>query len=247
MGAYLKWTNKAGLPKDLHFDVVTNETQEQTVTATEHPVEDSANIADHIRRELDRVTLEVFVSNTPIFDVNNRGAKMSTVPVPLEKYKAPLAPTPGAVFNAVGSAISGLFAGKEEYNAYVMQFPEEFNAVADTLAVFEQLRADASLVEVITSSRDYGNMLLESVTLNKTAQTGSGATFMLSFREMRKVQVSIVNAPTPTEIRGELPKPKGLKAPSTVAANQTDLPDATASWIVKTIDAVKAAKSGSLF
>jgi hypothetical protein len=222
MGAFLMWENKAGQPKELHFDVVTSETQEQNVTATEHPVEDGANVADHIRRELDRVSLEVFVSNTPIADVNNRGGKVATVPITIEKYKAPLAPTPGAVFNAVGSAISGLFAGKEEYNAQVFRFPDDFDAVAETLATLEQIRDDASLVTVTTSARDYENMLLESVSLNKTARTGTGATFTLMFREMRKVQVSIVNAPIPTEIRGNIKKPKGIKAP--VSAPAVDVP-----------------------
>jgi hypothetical protein len=211
------WENAAGQPKELHFDVVTDETQEMSVTATEHPVEDGANISDHIRRELNRVALEVFVSNTPILDVNGRGARVQSVPITIEKYKAPLAPTPGAVFNAVGSAISSLFAGKEEYAASVLRFRDDFDAVAETLATLEQIRDDGSLVTVTMPSRDYENMLLETVAVNRNARTGTGATFTLAFRELKKVEVSIVNAPVPTEIRGQIKKPKGVKAPLPVS------------------------------
>src|SRR5689334_13044349 len=66
MGAYLTFDGT-----DCDFDVVTTETVELTATATEKAVEQGADISDHVRPGLTRITLECVTSNTPISDVNN--------------------------------------------------------------------------------------------------------------------------------------------------------------------------------
>jgi hypothetical protein len=65
MGAYLLWDGDA-----LHFDAVLNESVTITATPTRHPVEEGAAITDHVQDDPDRVRLDVFVSGSPIADVN---------------------------------------------------------------------------------------------------------------------------------------------------------------------------------
>lgn len=213
--AYLSWTTDAGLSKSLFFDVVTEIGVELSSATTEHPVEDGVNVSDHVKKELDKVNLEVFVSNAPIEDINDRGGRVSTIPIKLQHYKAPLAPTPGAVFNAIGGAlkdaVGSLLGKKEEYGVQVLQWDDSFDAVADTLTILENLKNTAQLVDIFMSARDFSNMFLEKIDLQKNAGTGTGATFHLSFKEIRKVKVRLVNAPVPTETRAQLQKPKGAQ------------------------------------
>jgi len=73
LSAYLSWTDTsqlaaAGLPNfaEMHFDAVLSEEHEHASEVTEHTVEQGAAVVDHVRPLARRVTLEVFVSNTPI-------------------------------------------------------------------------------------------------------------------------------------------------------------------------------------
>lgn len=212
MAAFLTWLpDGAAEVQALYFDVCTEEAVDFTSTATEQPVEDGANVSDHVRRELDHVALEVQVSNQPIYDWNARGGKNDKIPIQLAKYTPPLAPTPGAIFSAVGSAISSLFSGDSEYAANVFQFSSEFNAISDTETKLRKLKDDVQLVTVVTSTSTYENMFLEHIAIERNSAMGDGATFRLELREIRKVAVSIVNAPKPSEIRGAKMKPKGAK------------------------------------
>lgn len=212
-GAFLWWTTKSGQDKTLYFDVCMTESQEFTSTATEHPVEEGANVSDHVKKDLDRVSIEVFVSQEPIEDVNNRGGKVSKIPIQITKYKAPLAPTPGAVFSAVGGAlkdaVGSLLGKKAEYAMQVLTFPTTFDAVADTLEILEKVRDEVQLVNVVLPSKVYKNMHLAHIGVKGDASTGTGRTFSLDFVEMRKVTVRIVNAPKPSQKIAETKKPKG--------------------------------------
>src|SRR5258707_82000 len=54
----------------IEFDSTIREEHHGTTTVTEHAVEKGANISDHARPELDRITCDVIVSNTPIRSPN---------------------------------------------------------------------------------------------------------------------------------------------------------------------------------
>lgn len=222
MGAFLTWQPKSGPSKSLFFDAVTDESVDLSSVSTDHPVEEGADISDHIRKERDRCSLEVFVSNSPIYDWNNRGGRVQKMPIPLAKYKAPLDATPGAVFGAVGGAIKGaigaLLGKQEEYGAQVLQFANEFDAVADTLELFTKLRDDKQLVTVVLPAKMYQNMHLEKIQMQRNAGTGDGARFHLEFKQLLMVEAKLVNAPIPTETRGQPKKPKGAQGPKNAKA-----------------------------
>lgn len=216
--AYLAWKPKAGPRKTMFFDVVITEQHELTTRITEHAVEKGANVTDHARTEPDRLTLEVFVSNEPILDVGARGGAINSVPLKVEKYTPPLEPTPGSLNAAVGGAISGLASalmGKnEQIKATVLQFSKPFDAVSDTHETLRKLKETAELVEVWTTSHDYGSMLVESIGEKRDASTGTGASFTISFRHVRIVESKLVTAPSPTEARGKKTKKKGEQPPA---------------------------------
>lgn len=220
MSAYLTWKPKSGKQKSLYFDAVTSEVQTIKSTATEHPVERGPNVSDHIRDELDSVTLEVFVSNQPIYDLNGHGGKVVSVEIKTQPYEPPLEATPGSLFNAVGGAIKqGVKAlgeliglgGPSGTSATILMFDEAFDAVGEVVLLLRGIRATKQLVDVVLPSRLYPDMVLTSVEVTRTPATGDGATIALEFKELRQVAVSIVTAPTPTEPRAKSAVKKGAK------------------------------------
>lgn len=224
MGALLSWSDKTGIARSLFFDVCTEEQTESESSATEQPVEEGADISDHVRRSPKRVSLEVFVSQTPIYSLNDSGGRQGGVRLEVPKYSPPLAPTPGALFGAIGGAVRGLLGGgAPDYEAQVLQWDQEHDFVAETLDVLEKLRDDYRLVSVVTTSRVFENMHLEIVQTIGNAGTGTGRTLRLSFKELRKVQVRLVNAPVPTETRGHVMKNKGMQGAKLVTGQEAEL------------------------
>lgn len=226
MGAYLTWKPKSGNMKSLYFDVVTEEAQVLATKVTEHPVEDGPDVADHLRRELDSVTLEVFVSNTPVYDVNNRGGKVVPVELKVEKYEAPLEFTPGSLYSAAGGALKkgitaltdAITGGNSERKniATVMKFGTEFDAVGDTLVLLRGIRGTSQLVDVMLPSRIYQDMALTNIEMRRNAGTGEGATFALEFKELRKVKTLSTKVAIPAEPRAAPAKKRGVQEPVAV-------------------------------
>lgn len=184
--SFLYWTDKAGAFRTLYFDAVISETQDITSQVTEHPVEKGANITDHVRAEIDRVHLEVFVSNTPNRDVNGRGAAVEGVELDLKKARE---------------------------TASVFKFGTDFDAVSDMQSVLRDLRDSATLVTIATSSRDYEDMILAEISQKKDGNTGTSASFDLNFRQIRTVETKLVKVPTPKETRGKHAVNKGAQDP----------------------------------
>jgi len=230
MGAFLKWLPTGSVQfKFMYFDVVTSETHEGSSFISEHPVEKGANVSDHVRDELDKVTLEVFISNAPLGMPNTPGVgdgQQQSMPIDAPTYTAPLAPTPGAVFSAIGGAVSSLtnlILGKnDKVNANVLVFGDT-NYVAQTLEALRDLKASKQMVNLVTSEHLYDSMILENYTLPRDSSSGTGGAFTLSFKQMRIVESKIVAAPVPTEPRAKVPVARGAKGPEDTDANKSSV------------------------
>lgn len=198
----------------IRFDATTSEEYEFSALITEHPVETGADVADNIRKQARRITLEGFVSNEPIDDSTNGRMTIASLPLNVPSFTPPLAPTPGSLLNAAEGALKdAITGGKDPINVSVLvSATGQFDAVAETQAALEDLQDTSATVTVSTTQRDYENMAVESFTLHRDPGTGSGATFSVTLKEIRKVQVSIVSAPTPTVIRAKPKLNKGAKS-----------------------------------
>ena len=67
--AYL-WAVDGAAAGIQQFDAVLSEEHERDAEVTDHSVEQGVAITDHVRPEPDRLTLEVFVSNTPVYSAD---------------------------------------------------------------------------------------------------------------------------------------------------------------------------------
>jgi|SRR5882672_3279868 len=212
--AYLSWLPTGGSRQKLFFDVVPSEVQTGESDITEHPVEQGPSFTDNIRAKLDSVTLDVFVSNEPLYDINDRGASLKSKTLDVKTYDPPLAPTPGALFSAIGGALSRAFnSAPVTTQAYVLTFDQEFDAVSETQAILDILQKGGQLIDVYTTTKEYTNMVLQKWTGTRDPSVGNGGKFNLQFRQIRIVEVKLVNAPVPTEKRAKPALKKGPQGP----------------------------------
>jgi hypothetical protein len=64
--AYFTWTDAAGASHSFYPDLVLTEKWDNGATCTEHPVEQGANVIDHVRVELIKCALTIFATNEPV-------------------------------------------------------------------------------------------------------------------------------------------------------------------------------------
>jgi len=214
-GSYFVWTDAAGQTKRLYFDATMSEGHEFTAEITEHAVEKGANVTDHVRKNLDRLTLEVMVSNTPIEPTdpqNLRGGRTTSLPLYVPEAQPnlfSLGNISNAIIKTVGRAV-GLIRPPPS-SAVMWHYPGQFDAISEALETLTQLQDEATLIEVITPKKDYENMVLVDIQMVRDKSTGTAQRFQLVLRKLNIVEVQIVSAPVPTENRGKGPVSKGQK------------------------------------
>lgn len=200
---------------DLYFEAVLSESAEHMVTATEHVVEEGANITDHVRENPRRVTLEVFLSNTPITVAGPLDMQITfeTLDVPKRESNGPIGITPGALIQAGAAAISNLLNGAKTYRAAVLkaQAPGP-KVVREVMQLLEGWQSSKTLGKVYLPWRTYESMIIEKLTPTRDPTTGDAAKVSIEFREIRLVEARLVSAPKPTEIRGKKAVSKGRQS-----------------------------------
>lgn len=218
------------------FDVTKSENHSNLAVITEFPVESGANISDHIRTAPKVFSCEVFISNTPIkpapfnpLDARARnGGTFGVVPLALPQQFNPLVLFRGAAIATVGAGTRTLIATTEGrltppiQNAQVLTFPVAFDAVANIQIKLASLIEDHARLLVVTSRCEYDNMYLTSVGMPVSLADGSGASFTLECRQVKKVTPGTVDAPKiPLEPQGAPKKSKGNQGAEIVQAEET--------------------------
>lgn len=191
------------------FDLTVSEGHEATSEVTEHPVEQGSNIADHVRQNPQGLSLEMYVTNTPIEDIG-RGS-VDVLELDLPHYTPPLLPTPGSLFaaaqNAITNAITG---GPQPLKVQVLEFPQPFDRIKEIHDQLLDLWKAGGTMSVVTSVRTYDTMVLTKISLPRTEP--GGATFSLDLKQIRTVTTATVAAPKPAEKRGAPGAAKGSQS-----------------------------------
>lgn len=214
---FVTYEDGSGREHSIYFNAVLGQTHEHTSEVTEHPIEDGSTVTDHVIQKNDRFTMEGVVSNEPItpddnFGGNAHGGEVVGVRLDVPSYEPPLAPTPGALFSAVGSALKNLIMGKPEYYAQILRFGEKFDATYNVHNVLKEIKDTAKICTVHTSTILYESMILTGVSAPKVSSDGTGLRFNLEFRKIRKVESLLVDAPKPSIPAAAPKKPKGPQA-----------------------------------
>ena len=188
-----------------------------TSEVTEHPVEQGSNLTDHVRKNARMLTLEMYVTNTPIEDLG-RGL-VQTVTVERPRFEPSLVASPGAAFRLAESTVKGLVnsllnrapSGPIEYQALV--FNEPFDRIKEVQEALHALWDQSASMSAVTSLGTYDNMVLEKVDTPRTEP--GGAVFTIDLKQIRTVTTASVKAPKPLEKRG---------APATAKGSQSTKP-----------------------
>jgi hypothetical protein len=191
------------------FDVVTSEIHEGTNEATKFPVELGANISDHIKVNPVKYTVTGIITMTP-----NGGEAIPTVLV-----IPPLPPPPPFVFleQVAINAITGLGAAGPTVVS-PQSFPIPFDPITDAHTALETIRNAKILSTVSSTTQDYTDMALTSVTLNRKDDEGKGE-FTLIFGKIITVSSATVAAPKPL-IPAGVPKTSGGAQTPTASTSQ---------------------------
>ena len=187
--------------------VTLSESHNATNEVTEFPVEEGANISDHVRPGLKTVSLEVLITNTPIqvdpFQVTGGlTSNLLNLPIPFSPLSeaAPPLGTPGFVTRSLVNAIEGRTSTPVIF-AYTLTF-DDYEPVMNVYDTLKSIRDEGKLIRILTTFQEYKDMVLVNMGALKSAQEGSGARFTLDFKEIRTVTTETVASPEPEEPRG---------------------------------------------
>jgi hypothetical protein len=176
-----------GSGRVITFDVIQNELHETVVEVTDHPVEVGINVSDHIRPLPERLTLAAFTTNQPIS--RNPFTQRGTVTgqrLDIPQFTLPTSSAVLALQNAQNTPL--------EASVQTLTFAEDFDAIRETHEALLELQSNGVLLQIITSLRDYEDMVLERVAAPRSAGD-SGVAFGLDVRKLRVVESGQVAAP----------------------------------------------------
>jgi hypothetical protein len=148
---------------------------DSSATPTDHPVEDGVLISDHVRPELDRLSMQLHVSNSPI---RVEATNMSGVQQTATSTKVPSGPA-----------------------ATTIGWSQPFDRVKDVYDELRGIQRSGQLCTIVTPLRRYANMAITG--LSAPVDGTDGIVFTMEAREIRVVQTQTARAPAPRSVRGQ--------------------------------------------
>jgi hypothetical protein len=182
-------------------DACVEEVHSYSATITDHPVEEGANVADHRRRNPDKLRVVVVITDHPIDDPASHADGARIVPTTIEyKQKRELSTTVFGRTVAAPGPLNLLTTGGDPTLGYeTRRFSA--NALSSPLArsqqVYDELRRmheEHAVFEVVTSYRVFDNVTIESMSVPRAAEAGLEFTLelrQLTFAVARRVAVTL--------------------------------------------------------
>lgn len=236
MATILYWQDEdTGETTVFQFDSLIAETHEDTLTITDHPVEEGVDVSDHAREEPTRLTLEGFISNVPqpsdddaafqtvTLDVPTIGAP-GTKTIALDVAQAPIGLSVAGLLDAGIGALKGAILGgpkgtfqkpglrsRSAPTATMLQQNSPRDRVRDGYEKLLLPQGKKLFVTAQTRLREHFDMLLERVSAPVTTDDGLGCTFTVDLRRVRISTSETVQSPKPSELSGQSTKNGGSK------------------------------------
>ena len=196
----------------LVLDATITESQSFRNEVTEFPVESGSKISDHVIQSPEEITIEGYVTNTPIEQLDANG-----FPKGLSLTSNPLSDVVVDAMNALQTdRVTNAYLALLDLAGY--QYPQQIykrtwegQQLVDTSAVTSNTnkkQGTLPLVKLITNYRTYDNMALVNLTIPSDAETGESVKFSASFRRIKLVDLQRMSR-TPNKTDTE--KKKGAK------------------------------------
>lgn len=205
-----------GTTNVIEFDCTLTEKHESSAKATEHPVEEGANVTDHVRPELDTVSLEGVITNTPLNDVSARFRDSSG------RFISPVAPlygargqltlvgktsqqtAPGSLRGGFVSPIIVPFFGRpaaqptfvpgsrqtvrNDVSGTSMHFSPPTDRLREVYEVLQLLCTSGVEVKLVTDLREYPTMLITQLSTPRAPM--DAIIFSMTLRQIRFAETS---------------------------------------------------------
>ena len=159
----------------LQLDAAIDENHSIKNTITQFPVEDGLNISDHIKQEPDRLKITGFVTNSPII----YGALDSGNNLQLQGQTVIINNNPVLATDKVQASYDILMKLTGRKNTKLFTDTPSFSAPA--------------VVDVFTTLRCWLNMVVESIEIPRSKDTGDALQFVMTLVSIRKVQTAYAN------------------------------------------------------
>lgn len=190
------------------IDAVKEETHTLANTVTDHPVEEGFNVSDHSRPEPDVVTLQCFISNTPLSqEQQTRAVQEGSVQFETTAVQS-------------GTNVGGTVVGGTEIGAIDGRGIDAFKKI-------KKLRDEGTLIKVVTTLKTYGGtptegMTIQSLTIPRTSKNYDGLEFSVTLKQIRIVRNRQTTDVKPKEKQVEKKKHQGA------TTTQEETPESTA-------------------
>jgi len=197
---------------ELICDATIREVHDYKNDVTEWPVEEGFNITDHIRRAPDEITIDGFITNSPVLQTNIQriGQFVGTQTDPF------IAGVIGSAANIGGAVFKSL---KREDSANQVELALDI-LLAISGRKIDGSNIDPQLIQIITGLRVYTNMAMQSLSIPRDAKTGEAMNFTSRFKQIEVVSTEIVTIPNPnpevSDTTGSTIKKKSNTKPTNV-------------------------------
>lgn len=193
----ISFQTDAGETVSITVDATLAEQHEDAALVTERAVETGAPVSDHVRAEPARIRIEAHVTNTPVRAPETLldGATLDFQSHELEArvYNGPLLPVPVSI---------GRGAATISISALLLSASQPFDRVRAVYEALLKLQQTGTVVRVITSLREYDDMVLRNISVPRSADDGSAITITFDAQQVRFANTEIVDVPEPSESRG---------------------------------------------
>ena len=188
----------------LKIDATRAEEHTFKAKATQHEVEDGANISDHVIKTGRVVVIDGVISDDPI--------SISAAAV------GNLAGITGNLVGGLGGAVAtGVVAKLGSELISKSSKPSK-----DALDIFEEIYEKSIPITIVTSIKTYTNMIMESLSVPRNSRNANSLEFKATFKEIRIIKSEVVEIPpSATTAQGAIVEQKGGKKPSVEPDAQT--------------------------
>jgi hypothetical protein len=212
--------------KVVFFDATIRYVYTASSSITEHPVERGAALTDHSRPEVERISADVYVTDTPVVSPNYDGANGTFQNIDLSANRRDM--TRGAKGGA-GQPQEATYETKSvSTKARVLKFSEPFDRLVTVRETLMRIKDNALECSVITSEGDFDPMLIASITAPK--ESAGRIQFTVDLKKVTFADSEIVEV-EPLETRAERERRLGARGGETpeepevsIAAALADIP-----------------------
>lgn len=183
-------------PVSIFLDATVKEAFTATAELTKHPVEDGADIADHIIIKPQGLQVSGIVTQTPF---------PSALAGLLTGVGSTVASSVGSKLGAFGGAVGALAGAQGGSSLAGSVFKSKNRNLADVAAEFVAIRDAKQPVSIQTGLRLYEDYVLTAISINKTDKDGGQIAVDLTFEEFITVDSELTDVPIP-KVKGAVGK-----------------------------------------